>query len=142
MRLEQRQTDELRKISRAHDLRFVILHGSQAKGTAGAGADIDVAVVGNRPLPFDEYLALHGELAEVFGDDPERELDLKTLHGVDPLFRYQVTRDGVLLFGDPTAYEEFKAFAFRDYVDSSDLRKLEKLLLQKSIQKLSQRYAG
>ena len=142
MRLEQKQREELEKIGRSHDLCFIILHGSQATGTAGAGSDVDVAVLGSRPLPFDEYLALFGELAEVFGEGSGRELDLKTLHGVDPLFRYQVTRGGILLYGDPTAYEEFKAFAFRDYMDSADLRELEKLLLQKSIQKLSQRYVG
>ncbi len=141
MRLENAETNKLREVARAHNLRFVILHGSHTKGAVHAGSDVDVAIVGRSPISFDEYLKLYGKFAEVFGDSRECELDLKTLHGVDPLFRYQVVRDGTLLFGDPTDYEEFKAFAYRDYMDSYDLRELEAVLLEKSIHGITERYA-
>lgn len=96
---------------------------------------------GRRRIDFDEFLTIHGELAEIFGDSPGRDLDLKALHGVDPFFRYEVTREGVLLYGDPADYEEFKAYAYRDYIDSADLRELERILLEKSIRSLAERYA-
>lgn len=141
MELTRTQKEKLREIGERHNLRFIILHGSYAAGTPRKGSDVDIAVLGNRRIGFAEVLELHGAFADVFGDSPERELDLKTLHGVDPLFRYQVTRDGVLLFGSATDYEEFKAYAYRDYMDSFDLRELEFALLKKSIQALSERYA-
>ncbi|MBI3274140.1 MAG: nucleotidyltransferase domain-containing protein, partial [Candidatus Colwellbacteria bacterium] len=125
------------QIGRAHDLRFIILHGSYATGKEYAGSDVDIAILGKTLLAFDEVLHIHGELADIFGDSKERELDLKTLHRVDSLFRYQVVCDGVLLYGNKRAYEEFKGYAFRDYVDSSDLRELQDLLLKKSIIALS-----
>jgi|SRR3989338_220446 len=141
MELAKEQQEKLKEIGRRHDLRFIILHGSYATETPREGSDLDIAVLGNEKIGFDKILELHGEFAGVFGDDPERELDFKTLHGVDPLFRYHVTRDGILLFGNKTDYEEYKAYAYKDYMDSFDLRDLEFALLQKSIRSLSRKYA-
>jgi len=141
MELTSQQKKQLMNIGKAHNLYFIILHGSYATGKEYAGSDVDIALLGKTFLPFDEVLQIHGELADIFGDSKERELDLKTLHHIDPLFRYQVVRDGVLLYGNKRVYEEFKGYAFRDYMDSSDLRELQDLLLKKSIVALSQRYA-
>lgn len=141
MTLTAEEKQALQEIGHSHDLRFVILHGSYAKGTPRPGSDLDIAIVGKERISFDTLFKIHGELASIFGDDRERELDLKTLQGVDPLFRYFVVRDGVLLFGNSTEYNEFKAYAFRDFVDSQDLRALEETLLRKSIRILTERYA-
>lgn len=127
------QKKEIEQISRAHKLRFVILHGSYAKGTPRRGSDLDIAILGERRIAFDELLQIHGELGAVFGDNKEKELDLKTLQEADPLFRYYVVRDSRLLYGRRSDYEEFKSYAYRDYMDSYDLRNLEYLLLKKSI---------
>ena len=141
MELAKEQQEKLKEIGRRHDLRFIILHGSYATETPREGSDLDIAGLGDEKIGFDKILELHGEFAGVFGEDPERELDFKTLHGVDPLFRYHVTRDGILLFGNKTDYEEYKAYAYKDYMDSFDLRDLEFALLQKSIRSLSRKYA-
>lgn len=134
------QKKQLENIGRRHNLRFLILHGSCATNTPRAGSDVDLAYVASGPERGDEYLQLFGELAKVFGNAPHRELDVKSLHHADPLFRYQVVRDGVLLYGNLTDYEEFKLFAYRDYGDSYDLRRLQDRLLEKSIAEISQRY--
>lgn len=137
MQLTQEQKEKIQSIGRAYDLRFIILHGSYAAGNPRHDSDVDIALMGKRPLSFDALLAVQGELGDVFGDTPERELDVKELRGVDPLFRYEVTRTGVLLYGDQTAYHEFQAYAFRDYMESGDLRKLELALLKKSMRALA-----
>lgn len=140
MTLTAEQSRVLQEIGRAHDLRFIILHGSYAKGNPHQGSDLDIAIVGRRRIAFDEVLKIHGELSDVFGDNRERELDLKILHGVDPLFRYFVVRDGILLFGNSTEYNEFKAYAFREFVDSAGLRRLELVVTQAKQRMLSERY--
>lgn len=124
-------TDLLQKAAKKHRLKFVILHGSFATGQERQGSDLDIAVLGERPLSFEEEMKLRAEMADIFGDRPERELDIKTLHRVDPLFRYEVTRDGVLLYGDATAYEEFKAYGFRAFEDAKPLFELERTLSRK-----------
>ena len=139
--LSQEQKNQLSKIGEKFNLRFIILHGSYAKGTPRKGSDLDIAVAGKRRIELDELLDIHGELGKIFGDNKERELDLKTLHGVDPLFRHLAVRDGVILFGDLTEYQEFKAYAFRDYMESTDLRELGVKLLKKSMQSLSRSHA-
>lgn len=129
--LTRKGKEALERIARAYHLRFVILHGSYAKGTPQKGSDLDIAVLGGNSIPFDKLLELHGELGKIFGDNPERELDVKSLHRADLLLRYYVTRDGILLYGDATDYNEFKTYARRAFEDSSRLFHLEAVLLKK-----------
>jgi predicted nucleotidyltransferase len=135
------QQKHIEVIAKTHQLQFVILHGSYATAKQRVGSDLDIAVVGENTIHSEQLLRLYGDLADVLGDDSERELDLKTLQHIDPLFRYLVVRDGILLFGNQTAYNEFKAFAYRDYIDSQDLRDQEKHLVKKNIHHLAQQYA-
>lgn len=139
--LTEQQRKGLEVMGRSYRLRFVILHGSYAAGKERPGSDLDIALVGEKGISFDKSLAIYGTLDDILGDRKERELDVKTLHKADPLFRYLVVRDGILLYGDITDYNEFKAYAFRDYMDSSDLRELELTLLKKSISAIEARYA-
>jgi predicted nucleotidyltransferase len=140
-RISQEQQKALDIMGRECRLRFVILHGSYATGKERPGSDLDIAIVGKEELSSDERMSIYTALDDIFGDSPERELDVKTLHHADPLFRYLVVRDGVLLYGDPTDYNEFKAYAFRDYMDSKDLRELEYAITRAKQQTLTQRYA-
>lgn len=125
---QKRAVDEL---GRKYNLRFIILHGSFAKGTPHEGSDLDIAVLGNAYLSFDALLKLFGPLGTIVGDNRERELDVKSLHHADPLFRYHVVRDGILLYGDTTDFNEFKAYAARSYEDAEKLFALEEILVKK-----------
>jgi len=44
MRLTKEQKKEIGKIGRKYKLRFVIIHGSYARGEEKKGSDLDVAV--------------------------------------------------------------------------------------------------
>lgn len=122
---------QLERVAKKYKLKFVILHGSHATGLPHKGSDLDIAVLGKNEITFGDQIKLHGEFSDIFGDTPQRELDLKTLHKIDSLFRYEVVRDGVLIFGDSTDYEDFKAFAYRAYEDERPLRELEAVLSKK-----------
>ncbi len=121
----------LAHVAEQYQLDFVILHGSYATGRQKPDSDVDIAVVRKQPLLFDELTKLHGALAEVFGDTAKRELDLKPLYGADPFLRHEVVRDGQLLYGDPTAYEEYKAATRRMFLDARPLFALERTLIKK-----------
>lgn len=122
---------QLNRVARKYKLKFVILHGSYATGRSHKGSDLDIAVLGKERLSFDTHMKLFQELANIFGNSDRRELDLKTLDKVSSLFRYEVTRDGVLLYGNLTEYEEYKAVSYRIYEDARPLRELEELLSKK-----------
>ena len=141
MHLTQEQQQKIEEVSRNHSLRFILLHGSYVTGKIKIGSDLDIALLGGKPIEFEELLAIYSDLAEIFGDNPQRELDVKSLHKADPLFCYQVAKDSQLLYGDLTDFNEFKAYAFSNYYDSKDLFHLEKILIQKFQNYLNQKYA-
>ena len=124
---------EVAKVAQKHNLALVILYGSQATGKAREGSDIDVAILGKRKIPFNLLLNLNDEFAHIF---KTRELDVKSLHSTNPFFRYQVMRDGILLYGKSYDYNSYKAYAFRDYHDSKDLLKLKRIIVERRLQAL------
>lgn len=128
---------KLAKIAQKHGLRFIILHGSHATGKTRVGSDVDIAVLGKQKSQPKNFLEFYQDIARTVGDRPGRELDLKMLDRVDPFFRYQVIRSGILLYGNSTDYEDFKAFAYRAYEDARPLLELEHHLSKKYQQHLN-----
>jgi predicted nucleotidyltransferase len=140
MQLTQEQQQKIEEVGEKYNLRFILLHGSYATDKMKTGSDLDIALLGEKLIESEELLAIYSDLAEIFGDDPQRELDIKSLHKVDPLFCYQVAKDSQLLYGDLTDFNQFRAYAFSNYFDSKDLFHLEKKLIQKFQNYLNQKY--
>lgn len=132
------QREVLTNLSTQFQLHFIILHGSYATDKATPQSDLDIAVVSQKKLNSEQFLSLHHKLMGLFD---EYELDFKVLDKTDPLFRYEVTRDGQLLVGDATEYEEYKAVSRRMYDDAKPLFDLEKILILKNQQHFKTRYA-
>ncbi len=141
MEITNIQSETLADIGKKHDLKLILLHGSYATGKQHAGSDLDIAILGYTKLSFQQELDVYGDIAKLFGDTKERELDVKSLHATDPLFLYEVARDSQLLYGDRTDYDEFCSRAFVAYMDSRDLRELERLLNRRQLEKLKTAYA-
>ena len=76
------------------------------------------------------YLDLLGNLSEIL-QIGTNQLDLTDLAKANILLRYETTSRGKLLYGDEDEYTEFKAFAFRDYIDAKPLFELEDILIKK-----------
>jgi predicted nucleotidyltransferase len=121
---------EIEKLAKEHNLSLVLLYASQAKGYMRTDSDIDLAVLGVKPISTDDLIALNNEFAQIF---KVYEIDVKSLHKTDPLFRYQVMQNSVLLYGRNYDYLTFKSYAFRDYHDSKDLFRLKETLIKKRI---------
>ena len=124
---------EIDHIAREYNLLLVILYGSQASGRTCKESDIDIAVLGTRPITFENLIDLNNEFAEIF---KVKEIDVKSLHNTNSLFRYQVMSKGVLLYGKSYDYNSFKSYAFRDYYDSQDLLRLKEVFIKKRLQNL------
>jgi predicted nucleotidyltransferase len=125
---------KIKKIAEDHNLSLVILYGSQATGRANKDSDIDIAVLGFQPIRFEELADLNNKFAKIF---QIKEIDVKLLHRTDSLFRFQVMRDGRLLYGRSQDFNSFRAYAFRDYFDSQDLLRLKEILIRKRLQRLA-----
>jgi len=131
MRITKEQKNEIEKIGRKYKLRFIIIHGSYARGEEKKGSDLDMAVYGKKKIEFGELLKMHGDFGGIFGDNKERELDLKSLHSTNPLFRFEVIRDGQLIYGDQNDFDEYCLYARRDYADSASLFRLQDIIIKK-----------
>lgn len=128
----------LEKIAKKYRLRFVILHGSRATGKEHAQSDIDIAVVPEKHMDIMTVLKIIAPFSLLFSENGECvDMDLKSMEGADPLFRYEVTHVGVLLYGNPTDYEEYKAISARMYDDARPLFDLERQLVHKYQQYLN-----
>lgn len=135
MRLDKRSREELERVVRAFRLRLVVLYGSRAKQSPPPGpqSDIDIAVLGcTRQSLIDCYVAIGGMFSV-------GELDLVRLEDADPLFRQEVMSQGVLLAGDSLLFCEYRAYAYRDFIDSKDLLNLERVLYRKKMQRLKEK---
>lgn len=137
LQLSPKQKETLATLGQKYSLRFIILHGSYAHGVTHEESDLDIAVLGGQKPSVEEFFAMYGDFSDLFGDSKNRELDFKTLHHTDPLFRYLTVRDGALLYGDSLEYAEYKAYAFKDFMDTADLRNLETIITKKRQAQLS-----
>lgn len=124
---------KIEKLAKKYNLKFVVLYGSRAKGIAKENSDIDIAVLGESTIAFDKVVDLINEFTDILKTN---EVDVKSLHNANPLFRYEVTRDGILLYGNEKDYISFRVYAFRDYMDSGDLFRLKRAFIKKRMEYL------
>ncbi|MBW3630419.1 MAG: nucleotidyltransferase domain-containing protein [Gemmatimonadetes bacterium] len=125
----------LKAVCERLELRLVVLFGSRAAGSRppASDSDLDLALrAGPAGVPGG-LLACYDELSQVFQGET---LDLVLLAKADPLLRYEVMRAGILLHGDSGEFLEYRAYAYRDFVDSADLRDLEATLFRKKLEYL------
>lgn len=139
-RLTRIQEETLRAFAKANSILLVVLYGSFAKGEENANSDADVAILrkGIEDIQdyYQDYDRLVSGLGKVFID---RRIDLTPLRGRDPLFFYQIMKNGVLLYGDSRLFNQMKVNAIMRYIDAKPLFKAEKILVYKRQKYLMQR---
>jgi len=94
--------------------------GSQAKGTARPGSDVDLAVLARDPLPAMRRFELAQELAIQL----HRDVDLVDLRSASTVMRMQVISTGTCLDApDEPARREFEMYAYSDYARLNEERR-------------------
>jgi predicted nucleotidyltransferase len=119
-------------------VRLLVLFGSHAPGglPPRPESDLDLAVSFRRGVTPPSWFNLHEQIAPAF---PHAALDLVFLATADPLFRWEIMDRAVLLHGDIDEFHEYRAFAYRDFNDSADLRALEQTLFEKKMTLIRER---
>jgi predicted nucleotidyltransferase len=95
------------------EVRLLVLFGSTARGKAGPRSDVDLGVL------LDPYsAALRFKVDAMLGRAAGREVDTVLLDDAPPLLRFEITKDGVLLFErEEGLWTRFKAKAMVDWWD-------------------------
>jgi predicted nucleotidyltransferase len=130
--------EELERSCERLGVRLLVLFGSHSAGglPPGPGSDVDVALSFRRDAARVAIFDLHEQLAAAF---PGEQLDIVLLHDADPLFRWEILDRATLLYGDVDEFLEYRAFAYRDFMDSADLRALERTLSDRKMNRIRER---
>jgi len=125
--------EKIEKYAFEKGIKFIILFGSQAVGDRNENSDFDVAVLTTREKNLSvlkNYSEILDFLSNILGI-PDYRIDLTNLNKANPFLKYEVVSSGKLLYGDEDEYADYRAGAFKDYIDSQPLFHLEKYLIKK-----------
>jgi predicted nucleotidyltransferase len=125
--------ERIEKYAFEKGIKFIILFGSQAVGDRHGNSDFDVAVLTTREKNLSvlkNYSEILDFLSNILGI-PDYRIDLTNLNKANPFLKYEVVSSGKLLYGDEDEYADYRAGAFKDYIDSQPLFHLEKYLIKK-----------
>lgn len=117
-------------------IKFALLFGSRAGGNTKEESDFDIAVSLKNGKSIFEDMGKYSEMLESFAKiffAGDNKIDLTDLRNANILLKYEITQNGVLLFGNDQDYEELKSFSFRDYVDARSLFELEDIIIKKRL---------
>lgn len=119
---------KIKELAEKYHLKLIILYGSHAQNKQRSNSDIDIAVMGEKNLSLNELININNEFAQIF---KVNDIDVKSLHGTNPLFKYEVSSHGIPLYDENNLFIKFKVFNAREYIATQDLRDLEKLIIHK-----------
>lgn len=121
---------KIQEIGDKLNLRFLVLYGSAALGKLTDDSDIDIAYLGSKKLEFKQYLKLSSDITSSINMG-FRTLDLVDLKRANLLLKYEITRNGKLLYGDASEFTDYQVNSFMDYIDGASLRMLESEMIHK-----------
>ena len=88
--------------------------GSAQDGFARAGGDVDVGILVDRPLTFDEQLDLLGRLQAALQFE---DVDLVILNDANPILRFEAVSGRLLFCRDKQRMAAFVSLTAREYED-------------------------
>lgn len=138
MEITAEQKRKIAKIAKKYGLKLVLLFGSHVSGRARKDSDFDVAVLteANKNIGdlknYNNALFTLSEILKI----PSQKIDLTNLNSANPLLSYQIIMNSQLVFGNKNLFDEYRARAFKDYIDAQPLFNLEHRLIEKRQQAL------
>ncbi len=111
------------------------LFGSVARGRAGKLSDIDVAILVDESLIRPVRYGYRADiLTDLMGRLHTNKVDLVVLNKVSPLLAHEAVRNGELIFcRNSERRVAFETDAFRRYVDTEPLRRIQGQYLDRRI---------
>ena len=129
MRITKEQKVNTAEIAKKYKLKLVIIFGSFASGKNRKDSDLDLGVIGEKEISFENQIALTNEFSQIF----KKNIDLSVLNRANPLLLFEASRNAVLLFGTQKDFFEFRLRAFHAYNDYAPYFNMENELNKRII---------
>jgi len=115
--LTDKQLKKIKQIAKANDLRLVILFGSRAGGAIHKESDIDIGVLPDKNLTFEQEINLSAEFFNV-----SNKIDLTNLRKAPPLLMKKAIDNCIVLYEKhPTDFSIFEIRALNYYKEAQPL---------------------
>lgn len=128
---------ELKEIAKRFDLSLVIAFGSQVTGKFKLDGDLDIAVLfdsSRRQITTELGSALLEALARIF---PAYRLDLVILNFADPLLKFRVSQEGMVLYQKGEhLFQRFRLSSIKQHIDSAKFYKMEREFLKRYVKEI------
>jgi len=120
--------EKIKEIAQKYNLEMVLLFGSQVNGRAKPDSDVDIAYSVRKLLSVSEKIDLNNDLCNFFKKDIIDQIDIRS---ANPLLLHEISTNCKLLFGQEIDYIKFRTRAFRVFIDSASLFRLQDILIEK-----------
>lgn len=123
---------QIEKLARKHGLGLVLLFGSQVTGKTHKESDYDIAYLSNKELSFEDEGQIIIELAKIIGIRDERLLNLSNIKKAGALLLKEIFDKHLVLFcANRHAYDSYKIFSFKNFIESRPLFDLRDYLIKR-----------
>jgi len=136
MEITEKQKQIAQELVKKHGLEFAVIFGSQANGKARVDSDLDIGILDEQPETYKRYGDLFSDFSSVFRG---QNVDLRMIKGSEPVFLYNTLVKGKFLAGDEHEFYNYKAFAYKNFVDSQSIFELKTKMLRKQQESLKQK---
>lgn len=123
-------TERAQEIAKKHDIKFMVLFGSQARGATHNESDIDIAILANNPeMSSSVTTAIWNDLSDMLRRD---DIEVVDMNKASPTLMHAVSKDGKLLYEEKSdIYLEWKAYVAKIWMETAWLRRVrDNLLIQ------------
>ena len=118
-------TEKLKKLGRKYKIQLMVVFGSYLTEQFTAESDLDLAIqTTDAELIKEHKLDILAEISKLCD---HREIDLILLNQADPLLKFQVAREGKLVYETETGlFNSFKVQAMNEHQDAQKFYQLDK----------------
>ncbi len=128
--------EKLREIAQKHELKLLLVFGSQASGKTHKFSDYDFGFLANAKLNYQQKSELENDLAKLVACQFVEVVDLKK---ASPFMLKEIIKNNQLLFEQEFEYENFFSYAVRTYLDAEKLFNLQDQLYTQTIKKYKEK---
>ncbi|MDD4990146.1 MAG: nucleotidyltransferase domain-containing protein [Candidatus Pacebacteria bacterium] len=125
MEITQEQQKMAGEAVRKHGVLFAVIFGSQTNGKARENSNLDIGILDPKPETYKRYGDPYNDFCKIFkGQNVDLRIIQKT--ETNPVLLYDTFMKGEFLTGDEQEFFQYRAYAYKNFIDSKPLLELKK----------------